>query len=36
MLDRFQGDAGQRLLIEALEGQKLVAGNQELAKFLAS
>jgi len=32
--ERFKGDAGQRLLVEALQAQKIVAGNLDLAKEL--
>jgi CRP/FNR family cyclic AMP-dependent transcriptional regulator len=35
MIQRFEGDAGKRLRIEALLHQKMVAGNQELAESLA-
>lgn len=34
--ERFEGDAGRRLLIEALKTQKMVAGNSALAEVLAS
>lgn len=36
MLDRFQGESGKRLLIEAIAGQKIVAGNKKLAEELAN
>jgi len=35
MIERFAGDAGNRLLIHALSSQKLVGGNPDLAKALA-
>lgn len=35
MLQRFQGDDGRRLRVQALLTQKLVTGNQELAERLA-
>jgi len=35
MEERFKGEAGQRLLVEALQAQKMVAGNLDLAKELA-
>lgn len=35
MIQRFEGDAGKRLRIEALRSQKLVAGNEQLAADLA-
>lgn len=35
MLKRFQGEAGKRLLIEALSSQAIVCGNKELASELA-
>jgi len=35
MLQRFEGDAGKRLRIEALASQKIVGGNRELAEALA-
>lgn len=35
MLERFEGDSGQRLRVEALVTQKLVGGNRELAERLA-
>ncbi|CAN7731623.1 cyclic nucleotide-binding domain-containing protein [Paraburkholderia hospita] len=35
MLERFQGDAGKRLRVGALLGQRLVAGNAALAEELA-
>ena len=35
MLDRFVGERGRRLRIEALASQKLVAGNRALAEELA-
>jgi len=35
MLERFEGDAGRRLRVEALVNQKLVGGNRELAERLA-
>lgn len=35
MLERFQGDAGRRLTVEALINQKLVGGNRALAELLA-
>jgi predicted nucleotide-binding protein len=31
MKDRFAGDAGRRILLDALNGQKLISGNSELA-----
>jgi predicted nucleotide-binding protein len=34
MLNRFEGEAGKRLRLEALAMQKLVAGNLELAELL--
>jgi CRP/FNR family cyclic AMP-dependent transcriptional regulator len=33
--ERFEGDAGRRLLIDALKAQKVVAGNSALAEELA-
>lgn len=36
MEERFKGDDGQRLLVEALQAQKMVAGNSALAEELAS
>jgi CRP/FNR family transcriptional regulator, cyclic AMP receptor protein len=36
MKDRFTGDAGQRILLDALNGQKLISGNAELAAQVAS
>jgi len=36
MKDRFTGDAGRRILLDALAGQKIVAGNAELAAEIAS
>jgi hypothetical protein len=35
MIQRFEGDAGKRLRIEALSNQKMVAGNRKLAESLA-
>lgn len=35
MIQRFQGDDGRRLRVQALLTQKMVAGNQELAERLA-
>ena len=35
MLQRFEGDSGRRLRVEALAGQKLVGGNRLLAEELA-
>jgi CRP/FNR family cyclic AMP-dependent transcriptional regulator len=35
MLERFQGDAGRRLTIDALVSQRMVAGSLELAEWLA-
>lgn len=35
MIERFDGEAGRRLRVEALASQKLVAGNRELAERLA-
>lgn len=35
MLERFEGDGGRRLRVEALVSQKLVGGNRELAERLA-
>ena len=35
MLNRFSGDSGRRLRVEAFKNQKLVAGNTELAEKLA-
>lgn len=35
MLERFQGDAGRRLTIDALMNQKLVCANRDLAELLA-
>jgi len=35
MLQRFEGDGGRRLRVEALASQKLVSGNRELAEALA-
>ncbi|WP_322403031.1 TIR domain-containing protein [Massilia luteola] len=35
MLERFSGDSGRRLRIEALKAQKLVAGDNQLAERLA-
>lgn len=35
MLNRFVGDSGRRLLIDAFMAQKLIAGNHELAEKLA-
>jgi len=34
--ERFKGDDGQRLLVEALQAQKMVAGNSALAEELVS
>ena len=36
MIDRFTGEAGRRILLEALKDQKLIAGNAELADLIAS
>jgi CRP/FNR family cyclic AMP-dependent transcriptional regulator len=36
MKDRFAGETGRRILLEALRDQKLVAGNAELADRIAS
>lgn len=36
MIDRFTGEAGRRILLEALKDQKLVAGNGELAELIAA
>ena len=36
MKGRFAGDAGRRILLDALNGQKLIAGNVELANQVAS
>jgi len=36
MKDRFTGDAGRRILLEALKEQKLIAGNAGLAEQVAS
>ena len=35
MLQRFQGDDGRRLRVQAMLSQKMVAGNRELAEYLA-
>lgn len=35
MLNRFVGDEGQRLLVEAIKSQAMVSGNQELAEKIA-
>ena len=35
MLSRFEGENGRRLRIEAVAGQRIVAGNAELAGELA-
>lgn len=35
MLERFQGDAGKRLLVEALRGQEIVEHNSDLAASIA-
>ena len=35
MLQRFEGNSGRRLRVEALAGQKLVGGNRLLAEELA-
>jgi len=35
MIERFDGDAGRRLLVDALSSQKIVAGNDALAEELA-
>ncbi|MBP0599159.1 Crp/Fnr family transcriptional regulator [Herbaspirillum sp. LeCh32-8] len=35
MLNRFQGDSGRRLRIDAFKNQKLVAGDAKLAEILA-
>lgn len=35
MLERFQGEAGRRLRVDALITQKLVGGNRDLAELLA-
>lgn len=36
MIQRFQGDTGKRLRIEALANQKIVGGNRKLAEALAN
>lgn len=36
MKERFTGDSGRRLLLEALRDQKVVAGNSDLAERIAS
>jgi hypothetical protein len=36
MKNRFAGDAGRRILLDALIGQKLIAGNVDLANQVAS
>lgn len=36
MIERFEGDTGRRLLIDALSSQKIVAGNAALAEELAA
>ena len=36
MKDRFAGETGRRILLEALKDQKLIAGNAELADQVAS
>jgi len=35
LLDRFRGEGGRRLCVEALAAQRLVSGNRELAEDLA-
>ena len=35
MKERFEGNAGRRLLIDALKTQKMIAGNAALAEELA-
>lgn len=35
MIERFSGEAGKRLRIDALIGQKLVGGDRDLAAELA-
>src|SRR3984885_8645799 len=35
LLDRFRGEGGRRLCVEALEAQRLVSGNRKLAEDLA-
>lgn len=35
MLDRFKGDTGRRMTVDALTTQKLVGGNRDLAELLA-
>jgi len=35
MLERFQGESGRRLTVDALLSQRLVSGNRELAEYLA-
>ena len=32
---RFEGEGGQRLLVEALKDQKIVDGNENLAREIA-
>ena len=36
LLDRFRGEGGRRLCVEALAAQRLVSGNRELAEDLAN
>lgn len=35
MIDRFTGEHGRRVLVDALRTQKIVSGNEALAEFLA-
>ena len=35
LFDRFRGEGGRRLCVEALAAQRLVSGNRELAEDLA-
>lgn len=35
MINRFMGDSGKRLRVEAIQNQKLVSGNRELAESIA-
>ena len=35
MIERFQGSSGSQSLLEALRSQKIVAGNEDLAKRIA-
>jgi hypothetical protein len=35
MKDRFAGDAGRRIVLNALNGQKLISGNVDLANHVA-